>query len=94
MNDTAKSIDFIQTELIPGMVERRQLTIDGISADDTVQLDCVEAKPLQADGTFMLTVLYKVKVELSSVRDRKIKQERRLVVKVSSCKEILFHNNE
>ncbi|KXJ70815.1 hypothetical protein RP20_CCG022387 [Aedes albopictus] len=91
MNDTAKSINYIQTELIPGMVERQQLTIDGIGADDTVRLDCVEAKPLQADGTFMLTVLYKVKVELSSAKDGTIKQERRLVVKITpQCTEEMY----
>lgn len=73
------------------MVERRELTIDGIGAEDPVRLDYVEAKPLQADGTFMLTVLYKVKVELSSVKDEKIKQERRLVVKITpQCTEEMF----
>lgn len=93
MNDTAKSINYIQTELIPGLVERRQLTIDGIGVDDSVRLDCVEAKPLQADGTFMLTVLYKVKVELSSVKDETVKQERRLVVKITpQCSEEMYTN--
>lgn len=91
MADTAKSINYIQTELIPGMVERGQLTIDGIDSKETVHLDSVEAKPLQADGTFMLTVLYKVKVTLSSASDDRLRQEHALVVKITpQCSEQMY----
>lgn len=91
MNETAKSINYIQTELIPGMVERGELTIDGIDRNDTVRLDSVEAQPLQADGTFMLTVLYKVKVTLSSAKDDRLQREHRLVVKITpQCAEEMY----
>lgn len=85
MDDAAKTIYFIEKELIPGMVERRELTIDGIDLDedDSVRLDAVEAKPLSADGTFMLTVLHKVKVVLSSQKNADLKQEFKLAVKVT-----------
>lgn len=91
MDETTKSLNFIQTELIPNMVERGELTIDGIADKDTVRLISVEAKPLQADGTFMLTVLYKVKVTLGSAKDDQLQQEHRLVVKITpQCTEEMY----
>lgn len=91
MNDMSKSINYIQTKLIPDLVEKRKLTINGIDPDDTVVLDGVEVKPLQSDGTFMLTVLYKVKVQLGSARSENIKQESNLVVKITPpCTEEMY----
>lgn len=83
MNDSAKTVDFINRELIPGMVERGELTLDeepGTAGE--VRLEQVETAPLQSNGTFMLTLPFRSKVTLSS-KDGLRKREYRLVVKIT-----------
>lgn len=84
MNDPSKTIDFINRELIPGMVERGELTIEGVSNPSEVHLEQVETSPLASDGTFMLTLPFRTKVTLSSggKGDQRKHREYRLVVKV------------
>lgn len=81
MNDPAKTIDFINQELIPGMVKRRELTLDDV-AGETI-LEQVETSPLQSNGTFMLTLPFRAKVTLVSKNDPKKRREYRLVVKIT-----------
>ncbi|KAL9698469.1 hypothetical protein quinque_001910 [Culex quinquefasciatus] len=83
MNDPSKTIDFINRELIPGMVERGELTIEGVSNPSEVHLEQVETSPLASDGTFMLTLPFRTKVTLSSggKGDQRKHREYRLVVK-------------
>ncbi|XP_058821992.1 uncharacterized protein LOC131683752 isoform X1 [Topomyia yanbarensis] len=90
MNDTAKTINYIETELIPAMVKRRVLTVaDG--EDDGALLDYVDVKALQPDGTFMLTVLFKAKVTLRSQKDATKPREYHLAVKVTPpCSEEMY----
>ncbi|XP_055640386.1 uncharacterized protein LOC129777856 [Toxorhynchites rutilus septentrionalis] len=85
MDDAVQSISYIKTELIPGMVERQELTIDGAHDNDgaAVRLESVEAWPLQADGTFMLTNLFKAKVVFSNRNSPDVRQEHRLVIKIT-----------
>lgn len=85
MNDPSKTIDFINRELIPGMVERGELTIEGVSNPSEVHLEQVETSPLASDGTFMLTLPFRTKVTLSSggKGDQRKHREYRLVVKVT-----------
>lgn len=93
MNDTSKTIKYIETELIPGMIERRELTIEEADDDDVVRLDAVETKPLTPDGTFMLTIPFKVAVTLGSQKNDQLKREFRLVVKITPpCPEEMYES--
>ncbi|XP_053695550.1 uncharacterized protein LOC128743059 [Sabethes cyaneus] len=80
--DTEKVINYINTEIIPDLVKRRVLTVARESGGDC-QLDTVETKPLAADGTFMLTNLFKAKVVLRSSTASGITQVYHLAVKVT-----------
>ncbi|XP_058451933.1 uncharacterized protein LOC131430751 [Malaya genurostris] len=83
MTDTEqKTINYIETELVPAMVKRRVFkVVDG--NDDDVELDAVKVTPLQPDGTFMLTVLFKAQVTVRSTKEATTTRIYQLAVKVS-----------
>lgn len=70
--------DFIKNELIPEMVEKGILS---------PSIKSVEISPISTDGTFMLTICRKVKVNLILPNSNE-EQVHHLVVKV--CFEILL----
>jgi hypothetical protein len=84
MNNTGCE-EWIKNVLIPGMVQRNDFDISENA--DSYEIDELNVAVLPADGTFMLTKPYKIKLSLVD-RERDVVKTYNLIAKV--CKVVLI----